>query len=64
MLGKGAFVFYKHLYLGIGRYEVFFMIDVHFFGLHWEMKGHWSRVNLPVSFHFPMKTKGALHSLY
>ena len=21
-------------------------IEVHFFCLHWEMKGHWSRVNL------------------
>ena len=21
-------------------------IEVHFFSLHWEMKGHWSRVNL------------------
>ena len=21
-------------------------IEVHFFRLHWEMKGHWSRVNL------------------
>ena len=30
----------------ICRFIIKIRIEVHFFSLHWEMKGHWSRVNL------------------
>ena len=46
---------------------MYLRIEVPFFCLHLEMKGHWSHVNLvkrfskiymrPVSFHFPMQIK-------
>ena len=31
---------------GFRRFSINIRIEVHFFRLHWEMKGHWSRVNL------------------
>ena len=53
-----------------------FRIEVHFFCLHWEMKGHRSHVNLvkheallriytrPVSLYFPMQTKKVYFNPY
>ena len=45
------------------RFNINIRIDVHFFLLHWEMKGHWSRVNL-VKRSFPnANEKSVLQSL-
>ena len=58
------FFYFYGLFAALALY-INIRIEVHFFLLHWEMKGHWSRVNLwealhkiymwPVFFHFPMQ---------
>ena len=57
LVGENSGEFLRHINVGYQRTHSFrtqlftfnyfvLRIEVHFFCLHWEMKGHWSRVNL------------------
>ena len=68
--------FFRLFRLFVALNSINIRIEVHFYSFHWEMKGHWSRVNLvkcffPCLYKMPvsadcsisLKTEKDMHSL-